>query len=145
VLTAGNIPVGAGFPIVGRDGLETRRFNSWKRVVITRLQEFQFVNSSFHYHPRPCDWIVYVGYQLSLTRKPADTSGTVEAAADPSQLAIQLPGGVSTGADTAGWAVSATLVAPGQLRVGLVSSRGRALPVGLREIARLQLHVEGGE
>jgi hypothetical protein len=63
---------------------------------------------------------------------------------DPAQLAIRLPGGVAAGADTAGWVVSATLVAPGQLRVGMVSASGRPLAVGLREIARLQFHVDAG-
>jgi len=64
---------------------------------------------------------------------------------DPAILTIQLPGGVSAGADTAGWAVTAKLVAPGQLRVGMVSSRGRPLAVGLREIGRLQFRVKDGE
>jgi len=64
---------------------------------------------------------------------------------DSSRLTIQVPDGVAAGADTAGWAVSAMLVAPGQLRVGMVSVSGRPLAAGQREIARLQFHVEAGE
>jgi hypothetical protein len=61
---------------------------------------------------------------------------------DPSQLTIELPGGVSAGADTAGgWAISSTRVAAGHLRIGMISASGRPLAPGLREIARLQFHV----
>jgi len=61
---------------------------------------------------------------------------------DPSQLTIDVRGGVSAGADTAGgWAVSSTLVDAGHLRVGMLNSRARPLGVGLREIARLEFHV----
>ena len=64
---------------------------------------------------------------------------------DPARLTIQLPDGVFAGVGTAGWAVAARLAAPGQLRVGMVSSNGQPLAVGLREIARLRFHVETGE
>ncbi len=64
---------------------------------------------------------------------------------DPARLTIQLPGGVFAGVGTAGWAVAARLATPGQLRVGMVSSNGQPLAVGLREIARLRFHVETAE
>ena len=58
---------------------------------------------------------------------------------DPALLAIDVPAGVSPGTDTSsGWGVSATLVAAGQLRVGLA---GQPLTPGLREIAQLQFRV----
>ncbi len=64
---------------------------------------------------------------------------------DPSQLAIQLPGGVLTGADTAsGWSIFSRLIDSGHLRVGLLSSSGRPLATGLREIAQLVFRVEAG-
>jgi len=88
---------------------------------------------------------VTVPVKLDIER-PATNVGAIEFELffDPAQLTIQLPGGVSAGADTAGWAVSASLVAPGRLRVGMVSSSGQPLVPGLREIARLQFHVELG-
>jgi hypothetical protein len=61
---------------------------------------------------------------------------------DPSQLTIEVPGGIAPGADTAGgWVVSSRLVAPGHLRVGMVNSHGRPLTPGLREIAQLLFRV----
>ncbi len=64
---------------------------------------------------------------------------------DPARLRIQVPDSVSAGADTAGWALSAVLLASGHLRVGMVTSTGQPLAPGLREIARLQFGVEAGE
>ena len=57
---------------------------------------------------------------------------------DPRQLSVDVPAGVGTGADTAdGWAVTATLVGMGHLRVGMLSSLGSGLEPGRREIARV--------
>jgi hypothetical protein len=53
-----------------------------------------------------------------------------------------VPSGVSRGADTADWAMSAILVAPGHLRVGMVGAGGQPLAPGLREIAWLVFQVE---
>jgi len=62
---------------------------------------------------------------------------------DVSQLTIDVPNAVTSGADTAsGWSVSSTLVAAGHLRVGILNSRGQPLATGLREIARLQFRVD---
>jgi len=62
---------------------------------------------------------------------------------DPSQLTIDVPDGVSPGADTTGnWVVASTLVAAGHLRIGILNSGGQPLSAGLREIAQLQFHVE---
>jgi hypothetical protein len=61
---------------------------------------------------------------------------------DPSVLTIDLPAGVSRGADTAaGWAVTSRLVEAGQLRVGMINAQGTPLAAGLKEIARLVLQV----
>jgi hypothetical protein len=61
---------------------------------------------------------------------------------DPALLTIDVPSGVSCGADTAaGWGVSATLVAAGQLRIGLVGAAGQPLAPGLREIVQLRFYV----
>jgi hypothetical protein len=59
---------------------------------------------------------------------------------DPAQLTIH--GGIVAGTDTAsGWAIASSLLSPGHLRVGMISSWGEPLAVGLREIARLQFYV----
>jgi hypothetical protein len=62
---------------------------------------------------------------------------------DASRLTIQVPGGISAGADTAlNWAVASTLVAAGHLRVAMLNAQGQPLATGLREIARLQFLVD---
>ncbi len=61
---------------------------------------------------------------------------------DPVALTLDVPAGVWPGADTAaGWGVSARLVAPGHVRLGMVGAGGAPLKPGLREIAQLQFHV----
>jgi hypothetical protein len=86
---------------------------------------------------------VTVPVQLDVEAAATNVGGLdFELYFDASQLTLDVPGGVSPGADTTGgWAVSSTLVAPGQLRVGMLNLRGQPFPTGLRDIAQLAFRV----
>ncbi len=72
----------------------------------------------------------------------ADGSGVLSAADAFLIVQVDVPSGISAGADTArGWVISATLLGTGHLRVEMASATGRPLSPGLREIAWLKFHV----
>ena len=93
--------------------------------------------------PAPAGGWVTVPVRLAIEPAATNVGGIdFDLFFDPGALTIDVPSGVSLGADTAaGWGVSATLVAAGQLRVGLVGAGGQPLAPGLREIARLRFYV----
>jgi hypothetical protein len=93
--------------------------------------------------PAAAGGVVTVPARLDIEAAATNVGGIdFELFFNPDVLTIDVPQGVAGGADTAaGWALSAQLVAPGQLRVGLLGGQGQPLAAGLREIALLQFHV----